>query len=275
MAIALTLAAGTLSEPATASPTPGKTHDKPDKSHKKKNKKKKNKKKKKKTERHTFNVSATGNWVHESRTETKSELGRETVQAHILTGGTWVARSKLKATRIGKSAYKADFVSGLLGGKITGYEINGDLTHTKAKRDYTVLPASWDGSSFITCASAFHGRNVAPADFTAELRGAGSPDALTVDMLSSAKVLVARSGGHTNDPNCLDSGWAASETYEEAVHPEDVNMPIGVDNECKTTGTWKKGWTVACKAWRDSPLTYPGGTGTKGDRWSLRLEITP
>ena len=71
MAIALALAAGTLSEPATASPAAGKKHDKPAKPPKKK--RKKHKKKKTQPTRHTFKVSATGNWVHETRTESYSE----------------------------------------------------------------------------------------------------------------------------------------------------------------------------------------------------------
>ena len=271
MAIALALAAGTLSEPATASPAPGKKHDRPGKPHKKKRKQQK----RKQPLRHTFKVSATGNWVHESRTQSYSELGRETVQTHTLFGGTWVARSKVKATRSGKNAYRVDFPSVLLGGTVTGYVFEGDSTITKAKRDYTVLPPSWDGTSFITCASVGHGRNVAPADFTAELIGAGSPDALRVSMLTSTSVPVARSGADTPDPNCFHSGWAANGTTEQAIHPEDVPTPIGIDKECKAEGTWKTGWTVACKAWRDHPITFPGGTGTMGDRWSLRLEITP
>ena len=52
-------------------------------------------------------------------------------------------------------------------------------------------------------------------------------------------------------------------------------MPIGIDKECKAEGTWKTGWTVACTGWRDSQIKFPGGGGTMGDRWSLRLEITP
>jgi hypothetical protein len=272
MATALALAAGTLSEPATASPAQGKKHDKPAKPHKKKPKKHK---KKAKPVRHTFKVSATGNWAHESRTQSYSELGRETVKTHTLFGGTWVARSKVKATRTGKNAYRADFPSVLLGGTVTGYVFEGDGTIHKAKRDYTVLPPSWDGTSFITCAYVGHGRNVAPADFTAELIGGGSPDALRVVMRTSASVVVARSGADTPDPNCGVSGWAANGTYEQAVHPEDVTTPVGVDKECKADGTWKTGWTVTCNAARDSPITFPGGGGTRGDRWSLRLEITP
>ena len=181
----------------------------------------------------------------------------------------------MKATRTGKNAYRADFPSVLLGGTVTGYTFEGDSTIHKAKRDYTVLPPSWDGTSFMTCASVGHGRNVAPGDFTAELIGGGSPDALRMSMLTSAKVTVVRSGADTDDPNCGASGWAANGTTEQAVHPEDVIMPIGVDKECTTEGTWKTGWTVACRAWRDSPITFPGGSGTRGDRWSLRLEITP
>ena len=277
MAIVLALAAGNLSEPATASPAPGKKHDKPAKAHKKKKRKKQKKQKKtKKPARQTFKVNATGSWVHESRTQSYSEIGRETVKMHTLLGGTWVARSKMKATRTGKKhAFQVQFPSVLLGGTVTGYTFEGDGTVHKAKRDYTVLPPSWDGTSFMTCAYVGHGRNVAPAEFTAELIGGGSPDALRVQMLTSANVLVARSGADTPDPNCGASGWAVNETTEQAVHPEDVTMPIGINQACETTGTWKTGWTVACSAWRDSPITFPGGTGTRGARWSLRLEITP
>ena len=111
MAIALALAAGTLSEPATASPAPGKKHDKPAKPHEEAEEAEEPEAEEQKSEeaaaRQTFNVSATGNWAHESRTQAYSALGRrDRARSHIVFGGTWVARSKVNATRTGKNAYR-------------------------------------------------------------------------------------------------------------------------------------------------------------------------